>query len=260
MLQTEFALESAPTTCPNAASVCIPGRCIPGKGRAPCPTCYTSCCPDAFGSSLVFLGCPNEGSYPAGSLATTHPCIDGYHSALGRLAGNCPHCCGGGMTSGSLLPSLSCLSLSVAPGCGRCSQTWNFQLWHHGLCCYGLERPLTQLLVPSPSALAFTAVDSLQTCFLSPSPRVWVSQAAGRCRLLWGVVLLSARLCFIVSSSSRIPVCLLSLVPLGGAAIRLEAEPASPLPGSLAQECPGSPAPMESQPLPTPAITLCRQC
>lgn len=42
----------------------------------------------------------------------------------------------------------------------------------------GWERPLTQLLVPSPSALAFTAVDSLQTCFLSPSPRVWVSQAA----------------------------------------------------------------------------------
>lgn len=51
----------------------------------------------------------------------------------------------------------------------------------------GWEGPLTQLLVPSPSALAFTAVDSLQTCFLSPSPRVWVSQAAGRCCLLGGV-------------------------------------------------------------------------
>lgn len=55
------------------------------------------------------------------------------------------------------------------------------------------ERPLTQLLVPSPRALAFTAVDSFQTCFLSPSPRVWVSQAAGRCRLLRGVG--SAALC-----------------------------------------------------------------
>lgn len=65
-------------------------------------------------------------------------------------------------------------------------------------------------------------------------------------------MLLSARLSFIVSSSSRIPVCLLSLVPLGGAEIRLEAEPASPLPGSLAQECLGPPAPMESQPQASP--------
>lgn len=75
-------------------------------------------------------------------------------------------------------------------------------------------------------------------------------------------MLLSARLSFIVSSSSRIPVCLLSLVPLGGAEIRLEAEPASPLPSSLAQECHGSPAPMESQtqPVPTAAIILCSHC
>lgn len=52
---------------------------------------------------------------PAGSLATTRPCTDGYHGALGSSAGNCPHCYGGGMTSGSLGPSHSPQGLSCGP-------------------------------------------------------------------------------------------------------------------------------------------------
>lgn len=78
------------------------------------------------------------------------------------------------------------------------------------------------------------------------------------------VVLLSACLSFIVSSSSRIPVCLLLLVPLGGAEIRLEAERACFT--SLwqsGQECPWVPCPHGvptsnlSLPQPAPFAATC---
>lgn len=158
------------------------------------------------------------------------------------------------MTSGSSLPSHSPLGLSCGP--------W---LWEMSPDVGALAlAPCPVLLWVGkghwPNSLSLPPVCWLLLLLTHFKP-VFFPQVQGSgcprqpedaaCLGGW-VVLLSARLSFIVSSSSRIPVCLLSLVPLGGAEIRLEAEPASPLPGSLAQECPRPPAPMESQPQASP--------
>lgn len=150
--------------------------------QAPCPTCQPPppCClaGRAPGSSLGLLEgyvrCPSEGSQPARSLplhirARMGTVVPG--AARQRAVPAAWH----DFWQLAFIPQPSGLvpwplAVGDAPKRGSFGTVPRVAM--------GWERPLTQLLVPSPSALAFTAVDSLQTCFLSPSPRVWVSQAA----------------------------------------------------------------------------------
>lgn len=97
---------------------------IPGRGKAPCLICqpHTSRCLTALLAGYLkalWSSCSAQMRIltPARvlTLATTCPCTDRYHGALGSSAVNCPNCCGGGMSSGSLLPSHSPLGLSCGP-------------------------------------------------------------------------------------------------------------------------------------------------
>lgn len=96
------------------------GTC--GRGTAPCPTRqpHASHCPAALLAAYLEdpwspWGAQMKALTSAGFLATTRLCTDGYHGALGSSAGICPHCYGGGMTSGSSLPSHRPLGLSCDP-------------------------------------------------------------------------------------------------------------------------------------------------
>lgn len=98
----------------------------PGRERSLCPLCQPniSCCTTTLLAEYLETSWSSWVAQmrvltPAESLATTHPCTDGYHCALGSSAKNCSSCYGGDMISDSLLPSHSPLGLSCGPWLGE---------------------------------------------------------------------------------------------------------------------------------------------
>lgn len=101
----------------------------PGRGRPPCPMCQPniSCCTTALLAEYLEASWSSWAAQmrvltPAGSLATTHPCTNRYHCALGSSGRNCSSCYGGDMIFCCHPTAL--WDCPVAPGCGRCPQIW----------------------------------------------------------------------------------------------------------------------------------------
>lgn len=116
VLLAVFSPESAPTTSCNPVSA--PQHTWERENSMSQPN--ISCCTIALMAEYLEVFWSSWATQimvltPEGTLAITHPCTDGYQRALGSTARNCSLCYGGGMISGSLLPSHSPPGLSCGP-------------------------------------------------------------------------------------------------------------------------------------------------
>lgn len=120
MLLAVFSPESAPSTfCDPASapqhtwereiSVCQPNISC----------CTTALLAEHLEASWSSWAAQTRVLTPVGYPATPHPCTDGYHCALSSSARNSSSCYGGGMISGSLLPSHSPLGFSCGSWLGE---------------------------------------------------------------------------------------------------------------------------------------------